>query len=103
MSIDFCATCRMWTYRNTDGCTECWRRAGLLNAEAAKLAETARRRQWYVDHAHCGACGSPGNYCQCRVPCPCSDLHEVGSGLSADPAVLFAESVNVDQMGLFDE
>lgn len=61
---------------------------------------------WYQRTGHCGACGCPGDWCQCPRPCGCRDLHPVGSGIGRDPAVVFAEvgpvEVGSDQGALFE-
>lgn len=60
----------------------------------ATRAETEQRhREWFADTGHCGLCGQPGRWCQCtpRNPCGCAALHEMGSGIGADPLETFAD------------
>lgn len=70
---------------------------------APKPAESPA--DWYRRSGHCFSCGQPGNYCLCRKPCGCADLHEVGSGLTVEAADLFGELsptlVDADQGDLF--
>ena len=59
---------------------------------------------YYTQTGHCYGCGAPGTFCQCRdsAPCGCRHLHDMGSGLAADPTVVFAaEPVPDDQGELF--
>lgn len=57
---------------------------------------------WFLDTAHCGNCGQPGDYCLCtpRNPCGCRDLHPLGSGLQDGALDRFIE-VSDDQEGLW--
>jgi hypothetical protein len=55
---------------------------------------------WYRRTEHCHGCGCPGEFCLCRTPCVCAELHEVGSGIGRDAADVYSENV-VEQDELF--
>lgn len=60
---------------------------------------------WYARTAHCAMCGDPGDYCTCRQPCPCADLHPWGSARTdgaLDTYRTDTPAVSPDQDALFD-
>jgi hypothetical protein len=56
-------------------------------------------RDYCTRTGHCGACGQPGNFCLCGTPCGCQELHEVGSGRTADAAEVFSDVPVIDGQG----
>jgi hypothetical protein len=67
------------------------------------VTAAADAQAWFRRTGHCHGCGQPGVYCLCppSLPCGCRDLHDMGSGITADPADVFAEPVADTQDELF--
>lgn len=60
--------------------------------------------EWYARTGHCWGCGQPGSYCLCPEsrPCPCRELHPMGSGLAPDALDAFTDRpAGEDQEALF--
>jgi hypothetical protein len=90
-------TCHRIACTKRRPCTRCARREA-----SDRVAEAVT---WFERTDHCHGCGQPGAYCLCTEarPCGCAHLHVMGSGVSADPAVVFGGALDDGQHGLFDD